>query len=110
MNEDEDGTGSPTSSSFLIQIPSIIINNTRRDFNFPNSKIFYIKIPIIILILILHLIFILHTIMTTGDYRFFIKDKFEDLDYSFDYYCNQGLNPEEAFDKACKDNNINNWL
>ena len=48
--------------------------------------------------------------MTAGDYRFLIKDKFEDLDYSFDYYCNQGLSPEEAFDKACKDNNINNWL
>lgn len=48
--------------------------------------------------------------MTAGDYRFFIVDKFRDLDYSFDYYCNQGFTPEEAFDKACKDNNINNWL
>lgn len=110
MNEDEDGTGSPTSSSFLIQIPSIIINNTRRDFNIPNSKIFYIKISLTIIFLISCLIFILHIIMTRNDYVYLIKDKFVDLSFSFDSYCNQGLNPEEAFDKACKDNDINNWL
>lgn len=110
MRDNEDGTGSPNPSSFIIQIPSLTSNNTRRDFNIQNSKNFYIKIPLIILILVSHLILILHIIMTAGDYRFLIKDKFEDLDYSFDYYCNQGLNPEEAFEKACKDNNINNWL
>lgn len=68
MSEDEDGTGSPTSSSFIILIPSLTSNNTRRDFNFPNSKIFYIKISLTILLLISHLILILHTIMNTELY------------------------------------------
>jgi len=52
MNENEDGTGSLTSSSFLIPIPSLTYNNTRRDFNIQNSKNFYIKISLIILLLI----------------------------------------------------------
>lgn len=68
MNENEDGTGSPTSSSFLIQIPSIIINNSRRDFNIQNSKNFYIKISLINFLLISHLIYILHIIMTFNDF------------------------------------------
>lgn len=110
MNENEDGTGSPTPSSFLIPIPSIIINNIQRNLNVQNPKNFYIKIFLIILILISYLIFILHTIMTAADYRFLIEDKFRDIDYSFDYYCNQGLTPEKAFNEACKDNGINNWL
>ena len=48
--------------------------------------------------------------MTAEDYRFLIKEKFINLDYSFNCYCNQGFTPEEAFEKACKDNGINNWL
>lgn len=110
MSEDEDGTGSPTSSSFTLPIPSIIIINSRRDFNVPNSKIFYINFSLIILLLISCLIFILHTIMTVEDYRFLIKEKYINLDYSFNCYCNQGFTPEEAFNEACKDNGINNWL
>ena len=110
MNENEDGTGSPNPSSFSIPIPSIIINNTPRDLNIQNPKIFYINFSLTILLLISCLIFILHTIMNRDDYIYLIKDKFVDLSYSFDSYCNQGLTPEEAFNKACKDNNINNWL
>ena len=48
--------------------------------------------------------------MKAEDYRYLIKDKFYDIIDSFDSYCNQGLSPEEAFNKACKENNINNWL
>lgn len=48
--------------------------------------------------------------MTAADYGFLIRDKFRDLIDSFDSYCDQGFTPEEAFDKACKENNINNWL
>lgn len=110
MRDNEDGTGSPTPSSFSIQIPILTSNNTRRDFNIPNSKIFYIKISITILILIYHLILTLHIIMTEEDYIFLIKDKFRDLTDSFNNYCDKGFTPEEAFDKACKENNINNWL
>lgn len=110
MRDNEDGTGSPTPSSFSIQIPILTSNNSRRDFKNQNSKIFYIKISLTILVLISYLIFILHTIMTAADYKFLIEDKFKDLDYSFNYYCNQGLTPEEAFNEACKDNGINNWL
>ena len=68
MNENEDGTGSPTSSSFLIPIPSLTSNNTPRDFNIKNSKIFYIKISFINFLLISHLIFVLHIIMTFNDF------------------------------------------
>ena len=110
MSEDEDGTGSLTSSSFTLLIPILTSNNSRRDFNIQNSKIFYINFSLIILLLISCIIFILHTIMNRDDYIYFIKDKFVDLSFSFDSYCNQGFTPEEAFDKACKDNNINNWL
>ena len=67
MSEDEDGTGSPTPSSFLIPIPSPIINNIRRNLNVKNPKNFYIKISLIILILISYLILILHTIMTNDE-------------------------------------------
>lgn len=52
MSEDEDGTGSPTTSSFLIQIPSLTSNKLNAHFNIKNSKIFYIKISLIILLLI----------------------------------------------------------
>lgn len=48
--------------------------------------------------------------MNKDDYNFLIKIKFINLDYSFNCYCNQGFTPEEAFEKACKDNDINNWL
>lgn len=68
MNDNEDGTGSPTSSSFLIPIPILTSNNTRRDFNIPNPKIFYIKISLTIHLLISHLILILHIIMNTELY------------------------------------------
>ena len=110
MSEDEDGTGSPTSSSFTLPIPILTSNNTRRDFNIQNTKIFYINFSLIIFLLISCLIFILHTIMTRDDYISLIKDKFVDLSFSFDSYCNQGFTPEKAFDEACKDNGINNWL
>ena len=39
MNENEDGTGSPTSSSFLIQIPSLTSNKLNAHFNIKNTKI-----------------------------------------------------------------------
>lgn len=52
MRDNEDGTGSPIPSSFSIQIPSLTSNNTPRDFNIQNPKIFYIKISLIILLLI----------------------------------------------------------
>lgn len=52
MNDNEDGTGSPTPSSFSIQITILTSNNSRRNFKNKNSKIFYIKIPLIILLLI----------------------------------------------------------
>ena len=110
MNEDEDGTGSPTSSSFTLQIPILTSNNSRRDFNIQNPKIFYINFSLTILLLISCLIFTLHIIMKAEDYRYLIKDKFYEIIDSFDSYCNQGLSPEEAFNKACKENNINNWL
>lgn len=48
--------------------------------------------------------------MTKDDYKFLIKEKFNDIDYCFNYYCSQGFTPEEAFNEACRDNGINNWL
>lgn len=67
MRDNEDGTGSPTLSSFSIPIPILTSNNTRKDFNIQNTKIFYIKISLIILLIIQHLILILHTIMTNDE-------------------------------------------
>ena len=67
MRDNEDETGSPTPSSFLIPIPFIIINNIRRNLNVQNSKIFYINFSLINFLLISHLIYILHINMTTDE-------------------------------------------
>lgn len=116
MNENEDGTGSPTPSSFSIQIPSLTSNNTRRDFNVKNPKIFYINFSFINFLLISRLIYILHIIMTIDDYVSLITNKFDDLKESLldHYFGFKGLNckndADKSFDLACKENNINNWL